>query len=203
MDDKPEKRMAENYEIKQGIHIGDKEVVFGMDETNAMPYFCAFHTENELFASYSDCMIGDDYVEMVELFSERIKEQCQKVREEQAKVTVPREKIKADMCLPPTSDTDFNGKVVAIRENSLRPEYRFSESQLVLVTGGHGASGNARGRACFCTTLYSGERSRWNRQDIQGEVKPECLPAWAKERLAEIQQREMTSGNHEKAMEVR
>lgn len=203
MDNKTEKRMAESYEIMQGIYIGDKEVVFGVDETNAMPYFCAFYTSNELVASYSDGMIGDDYVEMVELFSERIKEQCQKVREERAKVTVPREKITADMCLPPASDTDFNGKVVAIRENSLRPEYRSIENQLVLVTGGNGARGNARGRACFCTTLYDGKRSRWNRQDIQGEIKAECLPSWAKERLAEIQKQKMTSRNHEKEMEVR
>lgn len=202
MDDKTEKRMAENYEITQEIRIGDKEVVFGIDETNAKPYFCAFYTQNELFGSYSDGMIGDDYVEMVELFSERIKEQCQKVREEQEKVTVPREKITADMCLPITSDTDFNGKVVAIREKSIRPEYRSIETQLVLVTGGHGARGNAHGRACFCTTLYSGETSRWNRQDIQGEVKAECLPVWAKERLAEIQKREMTFRNHEKDREV-
>lgn len=203
MDNKEEKRMVENYEITQGIYMGGKEVVMGVDESNDMPYFCAFHTQNELFSSYSDCMIGDDYVEMVELFAERVMEQCKKVREEQEKVTVPREKIQADMCVPPTSDTEFTGKVVAIREKSLRPEYRSAESQLVLVTGGNGAKGGARGRACFCTTLYSGETFRWNRQDIQGEVRPECLPAWAKERLAEIQKQEKTVRNHEKDREVR
>ncbi|MFQ6963481.1 MAG: hypothetical protein ACLRR6_05045 [Oscillospiraceae bacterium] len=37
-----EKRTAENYEITQAVRIGGKEVVFGMDETNAEPYFCAF-----------------------------------------------------------------------------------------------------------------------------------------------------------------
>lgn len=39
MDGQPEKRMAENYEITQAVYIGDREVVMGMDETNAMPYF--------------------------------------------------------------------------------------------------------------------------------------------------------------------
>lgn len=90
MDGQPEKRMAENYEITQAIPIGDKEVVMGMDETNAMPYFCAFCNRNELFDSYSDGMVSDDYVEIVELFAERVKEQCEKVREEQEKITVPR-----------------------------------------------------------------------------------------------------------------
>ena len=47
MDGQPKKRMAENYEITQAVYIGDKESVKGMDETNAMPYFCASYFENE------------------------------------------------------------------------------------------------------------------------------------------------------------
>ena len=49
-----EKRTAENYEITQAVRIGGKEVVFGVDETNVEPYFCAFYTANELFYEYSD-----------------------------------------------------------------------------------------------------------------------------------------------------
>ena len=44
MESQPEKRMAENYEITQAVYIGDKEEVMGMDETKAMPYFCAFYS---------------------------------------------------------------------------------------------------------------------------------------------------------------
>ena len=44
-----EKRMAENYEITQTVRIGGKEVVFGIDENCAEPYFCAFYTANKLF----------------------------------------------------------------------------------------------------------------------------------------------------------
>ena len=100
MSDEKEKRMAENYKITHGIPIGDKEVVLGVDEKAEMPYLCAFYTSNELFGSYTDCMVGNDYVEIVEMFAERVKAQCVKIREEQAKVTVPREVITADMCLP-------------------------------------------------------------------------------------------------------
>ena len=71
-----EKRMAENYEITQAVRIGGKEVVFGMDETNAEPYFCAFYTANELFYEYSDCMVGDNFAEMMKLFGERIQQQA-------------------------------------------------------------------------------------------------------------------------------
>ncbi len=45
MEQETEKRMAENYEITQGIQIGDKEVVFGIDEENEMPYFCGFYVK--------------------------------------------------------------------------------------------------------------------------------------------------------------
>lgn len=202
-----EKRMVENYEITHGVPIGDKEVVFGVDEKNEMPYFCAFYTGNEIFGSYTDCMVADDYVEIVEMFAERIKEQCVKLREEQAKVTVPREVITADMCLPLKGDDSLVGKVAAVRADSIRPEYRSAEHQLVLVTGGNGARGGARGSACFCTNLYSGERSRWERYDLAGEVKPERLPDWAKERFAEIQEQETAKEtpkqNKNKDMEVR
>ena len=204
MSDEKEKRMVENYEITHGIPIGDKEVVLGVDENNEMPYFCAFYTSNQIIGSYTDCIVSDDYVEIMEIFSERVKEQCMKIREEQAKVTVPRELITADMCLPLNGDDSLVGKVVAVRADMIRPEYRSAEHQLILVTGGNGARGGARGSACFSTNLYSGERTRWERYDIQGEVKQECLPEWAKERLVEIQKQETvkTVPNQNKDMEV-
>lgn len=188
MGDDTEKRKADHYEITQGIQIGDKEVVFGIDTNSEMPYFCGFYTSNELFASYTDCVVGNDYVEMIELFADRTKEQCLKVREERAKVTVPREKITKDMCFPLDESIDLTGKVAVIKEDSLRPEYRSSEYQLVLVTGGNSAHGNLRGRACFCTNLYTGCSCRWERYDIQGEMKPQCIPQWAKERLEELKE---------------
>lgn len=190
MGGQPEKRMAETYEITQAVHIGDKEVVMGLDETNAMPYFCAFYTSNEICGSYSDCMISDDYVEIVELFAGRVKEQCEKVRSEQEKITVPREPITKDMCLPLAFDTSLVGKVAVIRVDALRPEYRSAPDQLVYVTGGHGALSKARGNACFCKNLYSGKTNRWDRRDIQGEIKPECLPDWARVQAEKIQKKE-------------
>lgn len=190
MNGQPEKRMVDNYEITQAIPIGDREVVMGVDETNAMPYFCAFYKKNELFDSYSECIVSDDYVETVEMFSQRVREQCEKVREEQEKITVPREPITADMCLSLAYDTSLVGKVAAVRLDALKPEYRFAPDQLVYVTGGNGARGKARGSACICTNLYSGKSSRWERQDMQGEVRPEFLPDWAKARAEKIQKKE-------------
>ena len=111
MREKEQKRMVEGYEITQAIRIGDREVLFGVDEKQELPYFCGFYRSNELVGEYSECMAGDDYVEMVELFADRVKAQCEKVREEWAKVTVPREKITEQMCLPLSQCDNLKGKV--------------------------------------------------------------------------------------------
>lgn len=205
MSGKIKKRMVEGYEITQGIQIGDKEVVFGVDEKAELPYFCGFYTGNSIFGSYQECMAGDDYAEIMELFADRVKAQCVKVHEEQAKVTVPREKITAEMCTPMYKCGDIVGKVMAVKAGVLRPEYRFAEHQLIYITGGNGTREGSLGSACFSIALYSGEHGRWERYDLQGEVKPESLPEWAKERLAEIQKQrtEKNVPNQERKQEVR
>lgn len=190
MDGQLEKRMAENYEITQVVQIGHKEVVMGMDETNAMPYFCASYFENEIGGSYHDCMVSDDYVEIVEIFAERVREQCKQVREEQQKREMCGGIISVEMCQPLTHDTSLTGKIAAVKKEALRPEYQSVSYQLVYVTGGNGARGNARGNACFGTNLYDGERHKWARGAFYGEVKPEFLPDWAKARAEKIQKKE-------------
>lgn len=192
-----EKRMAENYEITQSIKISGKEVVFGEDERADNPYFCAFYTSNAILGEYSECMVGDDYVEMMEMFAERIKEQCNKHRAEQAKITVPIEQITADMCHHINDTGSLKNKVAAVKTSALCPEYRTATHQLVYVTGGNGARANSFGNACYCKNLYSGKSVRWERYDIQGEVKPEHLPEWAKERLVAIQKEQQTKGESE------
>ena len=103
---------------------------------------------------------------------------------------MPRKLITADMCFKDNRSESIVGKIVAVKADILRPEYRSADYQLIYVTGGNGASGKSMGSACFHTNLYSGERGRWERHDILGEVKPECLPEWAKERVVEIQKQE-------------
>ena len=194
MDGQSEKRMAGNYEITQSVWIGDKEVVMGLDETNAMPYLCAFYTSNEICSSYSGCLISDDFVEIVELFAGRVKEQCEQVRREQEKITVPKEPVTAGMCQKVAFDTSMVGKVMAIRADALRPEYRMAPYQLVYVIGGNGAMANAMGRACFCRNLYNGEKHKCVRSDFYGEVKTEHLPDWAKERAEKMRKKEKDRG---------
>ena len=183
-------RMAENYEIISAFPIGDKEVVFGRDIFCDKPYFCGLYSKENIICytreRYEDCFVSDDYVAMMEMFADRIKEQCEKVREMWAEVTVPREPITYDMCYKNDYKESIVGKIVAIKESVLRPEFQSADRQLFYVTGGSGAVANSRGSACFAVNLYSGKEVRWERHEIQGEVKPECLPEWAKERAAVV-----------------
>ena len=157
-----EKRMISSYEVTQSIHIGKKEVVFGIDEKEEYPYLVCYCTyDNPLSAEWvTDAVGSDDYLEAMQMFTDRVQEQIESVRAEQ-------EQFKFDN----------------------RHEYRHSAYQLVLADGGHGALGG-RGQAVFGTSLADGKHARWERCDVLGEIKPEKMPVWAKEALAKIQSQE-------------
>lgn len=188
-----EKRMAGNYEITHSLRIGDREVVFGTDPASENPYFCALcHKRFEIIQVreiYERCAVSDSYIEAAEQFAAYVQEQCQKVRAEWDKVTVPRICITEEMCFPRDNGRDITGRVAAVRPSVLWPEYRSADQQLFLVTGGAGAAANSRGTSCFGVNLYTGENVCWRRHEVLGEVRPECLPEWAQERAAGIRQR--------------
>ena len=189
-----EKRMADNYEITQSIRIGKAEIVYGVNEDNENPYFCALYRSNDIFGEYSDCVVSKNYSEIIALFASRIQEQGELLQREREAVTVPTEVITVEQCIPDDYVKNIRGKVIVIRPEMLQPEYRAADCQLWLCRGGFGADGNSRGSACYCINLYSGKEARWERGDVLGEMKE--LPDWAKERLAAIQAHQ---ANKEKA----
>ena len=203
MNDETEKRMAGSYEITHAVRIGGREVVLGVDNASDEPYFCAFYQTHSILGEYSECMVGDSYAEMMELFGRRIQEQADKVLAEQEKTTVPLEPFTASDCYPNDYTESIEGKIVAVKTEALAPEYRTADHQLVYVTGGNGSYANAHGNACHCINLYSGKHTRWERYDIQGEVKPERLPEWAAERLAAVRQEQAKKEHHRQDKEGR
>lgn len=190
-----EKRMAGDYEIIQALHIGDREIVIGENTTAAEgeKYLCAFCTANDLFTRYDECIVSDDYPEIVQLFGERVAQQAEKTRQELFRPRfqgIPNSPITVKDCAPLTSEDNLEGKIVVIKQEVLRREYRMATHQLKLCRGGSGAYPNSRGSACFCTDLYSGKEARFERWDILGTLEPEQLPKWAKHYLDNIQQAE-------------
>ncbi len=188
MSENEDKRMAGPYEIIRSLHIGDREIVLGEnhDAIDDERYMCAFCQSNGIMASYTGLMVSGDYAELVRLFGERISQQAEKARIELNGPKfqgIPNAPMTAESCEPLKYEDSLKGKVVVIKPEMLRREYRRATCQLQLCTGGFGASPNSRGSACYCTELYSGRHSRYERMDILGTVEPEKLPEWAKHYL--------------------
>jgi hypothetical protein len=188
MDD--EKRMVDTYEVRHAIHVGDKEILFAVDDRKSdCPYMvCNCTWDNPLGIEYYFEAAGSaDYLEMMTEFIYRVTAQLEAVKAERDRITVPMEPFTVEHCIPNDYRESIENKVMVIRAERLRPEYRTAGKQLVLATGGCGAHANSRGRAVYTVNLYSGKESRWNREDILGTLKPEYMPDWAKERLKQIQ----------------
>ena len=177
-----EKRMAGDYEIIQAFHIGDREVVLGVNP-NAAPdemYMCSMGEKNDILEFHNDVMVSDDYAEIVQLFGERIVAQAKKVQQELFKPSFQGiDNSPITRCNRITSKDDLHNRVVVINPDVLRREYQHATHQLVLVTGGFGASPNSRGSACFCVNLYNGTSGRFERKDILGTLNDDQLPKWA------------------------
>ena len=182
------KRKAGDYEIIHAMHIGDQEIVVGENPAAAagQMYMCAFCEQNEIFARYDEILCSDDYAEIIGIFGQRVAEQADKTSIElkgpkiQGISNAP---ITAAGCTPITSDDDLNGKVVVIRPDVLRREYRRATNQVALCDGGFGASPRSRGSACYCVNLYTGKTSRFERRDILGILQDDQIPKWAQHGL--------------------
>jgi hypothetical protein len=185
-------RKAGDWEIIHALHIGDKEIVF--EENTKGPtaerYMCAYCQSNEQFRGYYECVYGDDYLEIMQIYAERIIGQIEAVRAEMADIIVPTTPITAAQCFPNDLSKNINGLIVALRTDILRREYRTVQHQIILVDGGFGTSANSRGSAVFGYNLHSGKHARYERRDVLGEVMPTHLPAWALERATQLREQQ-------------
>lgn len=189
----PEKRMAGNYEIIQSFLIGDKEIVMGENQNAARGerYMCAFCEQNEIFALHTEVMVSDDFCEIAKMYAERLGEQAEKTRIDllTPKIQgIPNEPLTQEQCTPVSHEDDLNNRIVVIKADVLRREYRRATNQIKLCIGGFGASPNSRGSTCFCVDLYSGKTSRYERMDVMGILPEEQLPKWATHGLMSYRQ---------------
>lgn len=86
-------------------------------------------------------------------------------------------------CEENSRDLDLKNRVVVLKPECLKDEYRFPDFQLLYATGGFGCSPTARGRRVFAEFLRDGEKTSFYREDFFGVIKNEYLPEWAQENL--------------------
>lgn len=186
-----ENRAIDFYEPTLNIHIGDKEVLFGVNKKEKYPFkvcYCSY--DNPLNMPWAtEAVAFDDYLEAMQEFCERVQAQIERTRAEQENFKFDMTPFTKDDCIPDNRNGSIVGKVVVINAELNRYEYQHSAYQLILVDGGNGAAGG-RGQAVFGTCLADGKRARWERCDVLGVIKPEKMPDWAKEAAAAIKKQE-------------
>ncbi len=200
-----EKRMAGDYEIIQAITLGGREIVLG-ENLQAPPderYVCAFCQDTGLRLIYEEATAYGSYVEAVKDFSDRLKAQAIQIEvrmRQPAAAGIDDRPITAEGCTPIDGNDDLRDRIVVIKQEVLRPEYRAAPHQIKLCTGGFGASPHARDSACFCVDLYTGKEAIYERRDILGTMTSEQAPEWAKQGLKKYQQQEK---KHDRGREAR
>ena len=183
-----EKRMIGEYTVINAIHIGYEEIVLA-ENANAKDgdrYMCCFVKNNGITDICSEALAGEHYAEILHIYGVRIKEASEVLIEEAEEfydTYGSNAEITKDDCKVINYGDDLEDKVIVIKGDVLYPEHRKATKQLYFCTGGFGASPNSRGTAVFCTSLYDGHSTRFERPDVLGIIEPDNLPQWAKDGL--------------------
>ena len=83
-----EKRKIGEYTVLCSVNVGEKEVILASNEqsTNGDKYMCGFAERNDLFELCSECMVSDDYIEIVHLFGSRVANEAELFKEQVEKL---------------------------------------------------------------------------------------------------------------------
>ena len=198
-----EKRMVGDYTVINSMYIGHREIILGENPKAASGerYVCCYAERVLFYEQYLEAQVSDDFAEIVKLYGERVTQAADEIMKETEKVTSEigmNDEITAKDCKLISHDDAIEDKVIVIRGNVLRPEFRHASHQLMLCTGGFGAQKNARGRTCYCISLYSGKQTSFYRGDVLGVMDKRALPEWAKiglQNALEIRQNEKSHPN--------
>ena len=185
-EDTPKKYYINGYTEKHSIRLAGRDVVFAENPRAEEPYLvCFVKSDNSLgLVEYQDVQYATDYVEAMWIFNNYQAALLQELKTERAESGLPVQRLTASGCLPDSHDTEWTGKLLIVKPDSLAPEYRSAEHQLVLCTGGFGAQPNARGNAVYIKELHSEKQMRYERYQIAGIANPDKLPEWALKKLA-------------------
>lgn len=131
--------MIENFEVIHSLQIGAREAVVGVSPDQE--FMCCFCTQDDIAEYYSEAMSSTDYLEIMELYADRLKGQIAAAQAQRRTLHIPLDMLGREHCFPLLDVDDITGKVVAVKPASLRYEYQRADCQLILVTGaaGHGA----------------------------------------------------------------
>ena len=183
-----ETRKIGDYSVKYSMYIGHKDIALG-ENPNADKderYMCCFVETNAIFERYSGVLVSGDFAEIAKVFGQRVADAAEEIIQENERACQEvgmNEELTTNSCKPISYEDFIENKVVVVKGSILRPEFRHANHQLMLCTGGFGAQANARGRTCYCISLYDGRKTSFYRTDFLGVMDEKKLPEWAQKGL--------------------
>ena len=196
--DKPisERQAPGEYKELNRISINDSDIILSENldaenrymvvENRYTPYYNN-SGDNNIFTGHTN-----DYLEAITEFTKKVQYNidCVQSRRDSRKRSAGIEHIelKSGDCLPGSGEADFTGKLIIVKANELKPEYRSAENQLVLCSHGNGARPNAIGTSVFGEELFSGDKVCYGRHQIHGIADETKLPQWATIKLALLEE---------------
>ena len=86
-----EKRMVGDYTVLCAVNIGRREIILAENckDTSGKRFLCCYGERNDIFEKFSECAVGDDYIDAALFFAERIKKEAEQFRAEVEKRIFP------------------------------------------------------------------------------------------------------------------
>ena len=174
------------YEEIQSLKLGGVTVFMGWNRNDPKQTYliCDKHSI-DLGDYYTDAVVSADYLEIAQIYIERLNRQLEKAKEFRKERALPVQMLGRKHCRERGEKESLEGQLIILKPESLTPEYRTADCQLAFATGGFGCEPNARGRAVYVKELYSGKEYRMNVGDVLGIADYAALPDWVDGKLLE------------------
>lgn len=174
-----EKEYAGSYRIEQMLRFGKKHFVLGLDDKAEEKYLLAERHTNAFGYEYTEAVISNDYLEIVEELTIRMREELERVREERAKRQSDGIPFGPEACCAESSKLNYENQILVLNPAYLAPEYRTKEDQMVLAISGFGCAPGRRAQRILCQSLSDGEKFYIRGYDVLGIISQQCVPHWA------------------------
>lgn len=90
-------------------------------------------------------------------------------------------------CAASEEPQDYEAKLLILKPDMLKEQFKNPVNQYFYATSGFGCSPDKSGKKVFGQFLSDGEKTHFYREDFIGVADREQLPAWAKEKIQEIE----------------
>ena len=179
-----EKEYAGDYRIEQSFTFGRHHFVIGIDENAAEKYLLAERQATAFGYEYTEAVVSNDYLEIVNEFALRIQDEVEVLRDihsERGSDGIP---FGPEACREDSSKQNYENQILILNPAYLSPEYRTKEDQLVLAISGFGCAPGHRSHKIYCQCLSDGEKFQIRGNDVLGILDQRFVPHWANEKAA-------------------